>query len=244
MLPVFFVFLSLKSFEITKSSSEFDYKCWSDAEQKVIYYQNAPNVTVDLPTVRITQGWWGSQFATHFLAKMYLEEKMGVKVSLHIFSLLSYFSWIAAFVLYVENSNSMNDFENKKCKVEIFPSEEEWSISTMIADKSLDYWADYPPYQFKWLYTPAHANDKMSNQSDMILEVWPGTISIDVKQAIQDERIIDGGFTGVYGEIDWFIPIYMWKSDQKYLLMQTMINDATYRSQVIAGARMYMLCTV
>ena len=120
----------------------------------------------------------------------------------------------------------------------MFPSEDEWSISTMMADKTLDYWAEYPPYQFKWLYTPAHANDKLSNRSDLNFEVWPGTISLDVKQAIQDERLIDGGFTGVHGVIDWFIPIYMWKSSQKYLLMETMINDATYRSQLIAAARM------
>ena len=107
----------------------------------------------------------------------------------------------------------------------------------MMDDKTLDYWETYPSYQFKWLYTPAHANDKISNQSDLILEIWPGSIGLDVKQAVQDERIIDGGFTGVYGDVDLFFPIYMWESDQKYMLMQTMINDATYRNQVIAGAR-------
>ena len=73
------VLVSVTLFDFAKSS--FEYQCWNASEQKVVYYQNAPNVKVDLPTVRITQGWWGSQFATHFLAKMYLEEKMGVKVS-------------------------------------------------------------------------------------------------------------------------------------------------------------------
>ena len=81
MLAAFVVFLSLKWVEIAKSSSDFHYQCWSDAEQKVVYYENAPNVKVDLPTVRMNQAWWGSQFATHYLAKIYLEEKMGVKVS-------------------------------------------------------------------------------------------------------------------------------------------------------------------
>eukprot|EP01084_Bolivina_argentea_P160107 278829_1 len=47
-----------------------------------ITYKNNVNVTVDsLPTVRIMQGWWGSQFAAQYLAYVYLADVIGVNVT-------------------------------------------------------------------------------------------------------------------------------------------------------------------
>ena len=44
-------------------------------------FTNNPNKTLDhLPTIRLIQGYYPSQFAMQYAAYMYLKEKMGVNV--------------------------------------------------------------------------------------------------------------------------------------------------------------------
>ena len=58
-----------------------EYSCWDESEQATMTFINNPNKTLDhLPTIRLIQGYYPSQYAMQYAAYIYLKEKLGVNV--------------------------------------------------------------------------------------------------------------------------------------------------------------------
>ena len=55
--------------------------CWPASERKTLTFINNANKTMThLPTVRLIEGYYPSQFAMQYAAYVYLKEKMGIDV--------------------------------------------------------------------------------------------------------------------------------------------------------------------
>merc|ERR1719295_336907 len=59
-----------------------EFSCWDESEQATMTFINNPNRTLDhLPTIRLIQGYYPSQYAMQYAAYVYLKEKLGVNVT-------------------------------------------------------------------------------------------------------------------------------------------------------------------
>ena len=56
-----------------------NFKCLDDSKRKTITFANNASKKVDiLPTIRIMQAAWTSQYSTHFAAAMFMREYLGM----------------------------------------------------------------------------------------------------------------------------------------------------------------------
>merc|ERR1719295_81010 len=61
-----------------------EFSCWDESEQATMTFINNPNRTLDhLPTIRLIQGYYPSQYAMQYAAYIYLKEKLGVNVTFY-----------------------------------------------------------------------------------------------------------------------------------------------------------------
>jgi len=61
-----------------------DFSCWDTSEQANLTFINNANKTLDhLPTIRLIQGYYPSQYAMQYAAYVYLMEKLGVNVTFY-----------------------------------------------------------------------------------------------------------------------------------------------------------------
>eukprot|EP01083_Nonionella_stella_P072585 195759_1 len=69
-------------FLCTYLSATAGYHCWDESERTAsLTFTNNPNRTMThLPTIKLMQGYYGSQFAMQYAAYVYLKEKQGVDV--------------------------------------------------------------------------------------------------------------------------------------------------------------------
>ena len=59
---------------------------------------------------------------------------------------------------------------------------------------------NYPDYQWMWL---------KDDDVDFLFEAWPVAIDDTATSYFKSGEVINGGFTGVYGDIGWFVPKYV-----------------------------------
>eukprot|EP01083_Nonionella_stella_P016152 45161_1 len=77
---VFILFYLLSSIGLCSD----DYYCWEESERVVLKFaNNESKAMTQLPTVRLIQGFYASQFAMQYAAFVYLAEKMGVDVEFY-----------------------------------------------------------------------------------------------------------------------------------------------------------------
>lgn len=76
LILITFIYIYLS----TISNGENDY-CWKQSERSTLKFTNndSKNMT-HLPTIRLYQGYYPSQFAMQYAAYVYIREKMGVDV--------------------------------------------------------------------------------------------------------------------------------------------------------------------
>ena len=75
LLVLIFAFVHVRSIH---------FNCWDESEQRQLTFANNPNKTIDgFPTVRLLQGYYGSQWAAQYTAYLYLKEQLGVNVSFY-----------------------------------------------------------------------------------------------------------------------------------------------------------------
>ena len=63
---------------VTKS---INFNCWDESERHTLTYEGTNKTINILPTIRLFQGYYGSQWAMQYAAYMYLTEQLGVNVS-------------------------------------------------------------------------------------------------------------------------------------------------------------------
>ena len=75
-------FLCLWIVCVIRPSTSINFNCWDESEQQKLTYTNNPSKLIEgLPTVRLFQGFYGSQWAMQYTAYVYLREQLGVNVS-------------------------------------------------------------------------------------------------------------------------------------------------------------------
>ena len=67
---------------VVKLATSINFNCWDESNQHKLTYQNNKDKLIEgLPTIRLFQGFYGSQWAMQYTAYVYLTEQLGVNVS-------------------------------------------------------------------------------------------------------------------------------------------------------------------
>ena len=162
-----------------------EFACLS--ETNGLFYYNSTKKIEDLPTIRLFQGVYGSQWAMQWVAYIYLTEMLGVNVT-----------W--------------------------YPSDIHESLVDPVK-YNVSVGKGYPHYFFDWI-----ADDKV----DLLFEIWP--VAMDVADSIsyfESDTVLDGGTSGVYGEIGWFIPQYLVNSQPTAIVPTVIKKNETLRKELI-----------
>ena len=77
VIHIFIILLSI-------SNGDKDYYCWKESERSTLKFKNNKNKNMThLPTIRLIEGYYPSQFAMQYAAFVYLGEKMGINVTFY-----------------------------------------------------------------------------------------------------------------------------------------------------------------
>jgi hypothetical protein len=172
ILCYFSIFQLLVSVTTTASSSTF--KCFT-SENTEIRYSNSKKKAASLPTVRLIQGYYPSQYAMQYAAAMYLTEKIGLNVS-------------------------------------FYPSSDPNALS--IASKKGELVPGYPEFYFAWI---------MQDRYDLLFEIWSTMETVaDAEEYYLNESVVYGGLNDVYGDLGWFIPVYLYQENPLFAVPEKM----------------------
>eukprot|EP01083_Nonionella_stella_P018150 50712_1 len=83
-IPLFWCLVASFLIIYTAPSVTAEYYCWEQADRLVLKFINNVNKSIThLPSVRLIQGFYDSQFAMQYAAYVYLQEKMGVNTEFY-----------------------------------------------------------------------------------------------------------------------------------------------------------------
>eukprot|EP01084_Bolivina_argentea_P263231 445436_1 len=80
----YFLWFSLLIYiNIVLPQTNDNYYCWDESERYTLKFHNSSKNITFLPTLRMLQGYYSSQFALQYVAYTYLREKMGIDVTFY-----------------------------------------------------------------------------------------------------------------------------------------------------------------
>jgi len=179
------------------------YQCFDDP--KVIHYDNAPDVEVDiLPSVRMMMCGYSSQCALNMVGYLFMKEKLGMNMS--FFPTNDYDS--------VWNGEFWGGWADPVAYPKYYF---EWLYNDSM-DLNLEFW----PVQL--------VKDGFDGRADYVLAEADAAVYPEIEG---ETRIDYGGFVGAYGEISIYIPKYWAEAHPTHLVPSLYATDSVLREQLI-----------
>lgn len=199
---------------------------------KILKYANSDDLlSDDLPTVRILSPGYSSQAASNFLGYTYLKEYVGLNVEMYPIDVENCPKFLSNWHLKEERACTLREVECRlpnrdfNCEIENITYCNCNEIEKEMG-KDCYIYADY--------YFSLIAN----NLVDLHLEFW--TFQAFGSNAIENfisTRLIEATPLGIFGEIGWFVPTYVFEDYPDFILPHSLLNDKELREYIYNGSK-------